>query len=64
MAADLQYPTVHGMVYLVLEEEDATEEAEQVGGQQGEVDRRGAGHLHHYRHAAVQGVHACRVGRK
>lgn len=40
-----------------MEEEDAAEEAEEVGGEQGEVDRSSAGHLHHYRHEAVQCVH-------
>lgn len=41
----------------VVEEEDAAEEAEEVGGEQREVDCRGAGHLHHDRHEAVQHEH-------
>lgn len=40
-----------------MEEEDAAEEAEEVGGEQREVDCSGAGHLHHYRHKAVQCEH-------
>lgn len=40
-----------------MEEEDAAEEAEEVGGEQREVDCSGAGHLHHYRHEAVQCEH-------
>lgn len=42
----------------VLKEEDSTEEAEQVGGEQGQVDGGGAAQLHHHRHEAVQAVHA------
>lgn len=44
-----------------MEEEDATEEAEEVGGEQREVDGSGAGHLHHDRHEAVQSEHAQNV---
>lgn len=44
--------------YFVVEEEEAAEEAEEVGGEQGEVDRCSAGHLHDHGHEAVQGVHA------
>lgn len=40
-----------------MEEEDAAEEAEEVGGEQREVDRRGAGHLHHDGHEAVECEH-------
>ena len=43
---------------LVLEEEQATEEAVEVGGEQGEVDRSGAGPLDDYRHEAIQAEHA------
>jgi len=46
------------MAHRVVEEEEATEEAEQVGREQGEVDGGGAGQLHYRGHAAVQGVHA------
>lgn len=45
-----------------MEEEEAAEEAEQVGGEQREVDDHGAGELHHRGHEAVQGVHAQGVG--
>ena len=48
----------------VVEEEEATEEAEEVGGEQREVDGGGAGQLHHHGHAAVQHVHAHGVGSK
>lgn len=44
--------------HLVAEEEEATEEAEEVGGEQREVDGGGTGHLHHDGHEAVQRVHA------
>ena len=44
--------------HFVVEEEEATEEAEEVGGEQGQVDGSSAGHLHHHGHEAVQGVHA------
>lgn len=43
--------------YLVVEEEEATEEAVQVGGEQREVDGGGAGSLDHQRHEAVQAEH-------
>ncbi len=43
--------------HCVVEEEEAAEEAEEVSGEQREVDRRSAGHLHHYGHEAVQRVH-------
>lgn len=47
-----------------MEEEDATEEAEEVGGEQREVDSGGAGHLHHDGHEAVQSEHAQNVDGK
>lgn len=47
-----------------MEEEEAAEEAEEVGGEQRQVDRRGAGHLHHHGHEAVERVHAQGVERK
>lgn len=50
--------------YIILKEEDSTEEAEQVSGEQGEVDGGGAGQLHHDGHTAVQAVHAESVGRE
>lgn len=50
--------------HCVVEEEDAAEEAEEVGGEQREVDRSGAGHLHHYGHEAVQCAHTQGVDRK
>lgn len=43
--------------HCVVEEEDATEEAEEVGSEQREVDCSSAGHFHHDRHEAVQSVH-------
>lgn len=55
---------VPARTHRVVEEVEATEEAEEVGGEQGEVDRRGAGHLHHHGHEAVQRVHAQSVDRK
>lgn len=42
---------------LILEEEYSTEEAEEVGGEQGEVDGGGTAQLHHDWHTAVQSVH-------
>ena len=48
--------------HIVLEEEDPTEEAEEVGGEEREVDGGGAAQLHHDGHAAVQSVHTQRVG--
>lgn len=50
--------------HCVAEEEDAAEEAEEVGGEQREVDRSGAGHLHHDGHEAIQREHAQDVGGK
>lgn len=43
--------------YIVLEEEEPTEEAEEISSEQGEVDGGGAAQLHHYGHTAVQSVH-------
>lgn len=50
--------------YIVLEDENPKEEAEEVSGEQGEVDGGGATQLHHYRHTAVQSVHTQRKGRE
>lgn len=44
--------------HAVVEEEDPTEEAEQVGREQREVDGGGAAEFHHDGHEAVQSVHA------
>ena len=55
------------MLYLThnkVEEEDATEEAEEVSGEQGEIHCSGTGHLDHQGHETVQGIHAEGVGRK
>lgn len=46
------------VAHVVLEEEDPTEEAEEVGSEQREIDWGGAAQLHHYGHEAVQSVHA------
>lgn len=46
------------VAHLVLEQEQAAEEAVKVGRQQGQVDRGGAGSLNHHRHEAVQAEHA------
>lgn len=50
--------------YIVVEEEDPTEEAEEVSGEHGEVDRGSVAPLHHNRHTAVQSEHTQRIGRK
>lgn len=50
--------------HIVLEEEDPTEEAEEVSGEQGEVDGGGAAQLHHDGHAVVQSVQTQREGRE
>lgn len=52
------------VAHLVVEEEDATEEAEEVSGEQRQVDGGGARHLHHDGHQAVQHKHAEDVDRK
>lgn len=44
--------------HLVLEEKDATEKAEEIGGEQRQVNGGGAGRLHHAGHEAVQHHHA------
>lgn len=44
--------------HLVLEEKDATEKAEEIGGEQRQVNGGGAGRLHHAGHEAVQRHHA------
>lgn len=44
--------------HAVVEQEDPTEEAEQVGGEQRQVDGRGAGQFHHDGHETVQSIHA------
>lgn len=41
----------------VMEEEHAAKKAEEVGGEQSQVDGGGAGHLHHEGHEAVQRKH-------
>ena len=43
--------------YLVVKEKEATEEAVEVGREQREINRGGAGPLHHHRHEAVQTEH-------
>lgn len=48
--------------HVVVEEEDPTEEAEEVSGEQGEVDGGGAAKLYHYRHEAVQSIHTQCIG--
>ncbi len=50
--------------HTVAEEEDPTEEAEEVGCEQGEVDRGGTAQLHHDGHEAVQSKHTQRVRRE
>ena len=50
--------------HVVLKEEDPTEEAEEVSGEEGQVDRGGTAQLHHYGHTAVQGVHTQGEGRE
>lgn len=50
--------------HTILKEEDSTEKAEKVSGEQGEVDGGGAAQLHHDGHAAVQAVHAQPEGRE
>ena len=49
------------VAHRVVEEEEATEEAEQVRCEQREVDYCGAGQPHYRGHDAVEGVHAERV---
>ena len=44
--------------YLVVEEKQPAEEAVQICGEQGEVDRRGAGFLYDHGHEAVETKHA------
>lgn len=43
--------------YLVVKEEETTEEAVEISCEQREIDRGGAGPLHHHRHEAVQAEH-------
>lgn len=50
--------------YIILKEEDSTEKAEKVGGEQGEVDGGGAAQFHHDGHTAVQAIHAQCKGRE
>lgn len=52
------------LTHVVLEEEDATEEAEQVSSEQGQVDGGGAAQPYHDGHEAVQGEHTEGVGRE
>lgn len=44
--------------YLVVEEKQSTEQAVQICGEQGEVDRSGAGFLYDHWHEAVETKHA------
>lgn len=50
--------------YIILKEEDSTEKAEKVSGEQGEVDGGGAAQFHHDGHTAVQAIHAQCEGRE
>lgn len=50
--------------YIVLEEEDPTEETEEVRGEQGEIDGGGTAQFHHDGHTAVQSIHTQRIGRE
>lgn len=57
-------PSLLWLTHCEVEEEDATEEAEEVSGEQGQVDCRGARHLDHQGHEAVECVHTERIGHK
>lgn len=50
--------TSSGSTHVVLEEENPTEEAEEVSGEQREADGGGAAQLHHDGHEAVESVEA------
>lgn len=52
------------ITHRVMEEEHATKKAEEVGGEQSQVDGSGAGHLHHDGHEAVQRKHTQDVDSK